>query len=108
LPSGHGAQAEPPQSLSVSVPFSVPSMQLADWQTWLLHTALLQSPLTAHAFRSAHFVGHDWPQSVSGSLPFFTPSEHVGALHVIDDRLHTALRQSAEIMQSLPSAQGPQ
>jgi hypothetical protein len=56
---------------------------------------------------SAHLV-HDPPQSVSVSVPFFAPSEHVGTAHLYVAVGHTELWQSRGNRQLLAFAQGEQ
>jgi hypothetical protein len=55
-----------------------------------------------HAWPGSH--GQPPPQSTLVSIPFFTPSLQLGALHTLI--AHTALAQSADVTQALPSAQG--
>jgi hypothetical protein len=74
------AEHEPPQSVSVSVPFLVPSEQLDAWHVPAMHTPLVQSAPVVQPLPSAHLsVGaHEPPQSTSVSVPFLTMSPHVG------------------------------
>jgi hypothetical protein len=67
----------PPQSTSVSVPFLTLSEQVAAWQMPLRQTPLWQSELAMHPLPVPQ-VGHEPPQSMSVSVPFFTPSVHDG------------------------------
>jgi hypothetical protein len=60
----------PPQSTSVSLPFSTWSLQLAAAQWPALQTPLTQSPAAPHATPSEH-AGHVPPQSTALSEPFF-------------------------------------
>ena len=74
---------EPPQSTSVSVLFFTPSAQLAAAQTPFRQTAFTQSPATAQAWPSGHFLfvgeaAHEPPQSTAVSVPFFTVSVQLG------------------------------
>src|SRR5258708_23809985 len=66
----------PPQSTSVSVPFTALSLQLTISQTWSAHVPLAQSASTAHPWPSTHFGHVVLPQSLSVSSPFCTPSVH--------------------------------
>jgi hypothetical protein len=61
-------QAEPPQSIPVSVPFFLPSVQVGLAQSPELHTWLAQSASTAHAMPSAHFEAQEPPQSIPVSF----------------------------------------
>jgi hypothetical protein len=77
-------QVVPPQSTPVSVPFCSPSVQLGVAQSFeALQKPELQSVGAAQPSPSAHVF--PWatqvaPQSTPVSLPFFTPSVHVGAV----------------------------
>jgi hypothetical protein len=72
------APHDPPQSTSDSVPFFTPSVHVAVWQMFEVHTPLWQSAATAHPFLSAH--GEQLPpQSTSVSVPFWAPSVQPGA-----------------------------
>jgi hypothetical protein len=59
----------PPQSVSVSLPFFTPSMQLAGWHVagFPEQTPLWQSPAPVQRKPFAHF-GQDEPQSTSVSV----------------------------------------
>jgi hypothetical protein len=71
----------PPQSTSVSVPFSVPSVQVGAWQIFDLHTSLAQSAFITHPAPAAH-AGHEPPpQSTPVSAPFLILSVHPGTVH---------------------------
>src|SRR5262245_3265565 len=48
-----------------------------------------QSAFARHVLPSAHLVGHEPPQSMSVSVPFFTPSTQVGAWQMFP--VHTPL-----------------
>src|SRR4029079_2211714 len=65
---------------------------------------LEQSPPTLQDWVSAHLLGQVPPQSVSVSVPFFTPSLHAGALHFFVFESQTPLWQSPEAAHALPSA----
>jgi hypothetical protein len=81
LPTGQPAQL-PPQSRSVSVPLTTPSLQVGTAHVIAVHTPLAQSPPTLHPRPSPHAMQSP-PQSTSGSLPLATPSVHVGVAHVM-------------------------
>jgi hypothetical protein len=77
----HGVH-EPPQSMSASEPFRMPSEHVA-----AAHVVFTQWPLTGTAqsafemqpMPTAHFAAQDPPQSMSVSVPFFRRSEQVAA-----------------------------
>jgi hypothetical protein len=71
---------EPPQSVSVSVPFLTVSLQLGTLHTSGLpaHTPLVQSLASAQDLPSMHAAHEPPPQLTSVSLPFFTVSVHDG------------------------------
>ena len=73
----------PPQSVSVSLPFSTPSVQVGAWQAGGKpeHTLLEQSGLALHALFAAHAEQSEPPQSVSVSVPFLTPSVQLEDAH---------------------------
>jgi len=73
MQSGH----DPPQSTSLSSPFFMPSPQPANTQTPPAHSPDAQSLGTVHIEPSLQAGHTPPPQSISLSLPFFTPSEHV-------------------------------
>jgi hypothetical protein len=116
-PFAHLVLQLPPQSTSVSEPFCWPSGQVGAWQIPPAHTLPAQSAPTTHFFVSAQ-RGH-WgsgtftpPQSLSVSVPFFTPSLQVAAWQVPygpeaivqpGAELHTPLTQSAPVQQFLVS-----
>jgi hypothetical protein len=87
-PFPHLLEQEPPQSTSVSVPFLTPSVQEGPEGVAQSFEALqkpeLQSVGAAQPSPSAHVF--PWatqvapPQSTPVSLPFFTPSVHVGGV----------------------------
>ena len=78
--AAHLGQLGPPQSVSVSVPFSAPSAQVGFWQTESTHAWLLQSDALEQFFPGVHGA-QEPPQSTSDSLPFVTPSLQVAAWH---------------------------
>jgi hypothetical protein len=87
---------DPPQSTSVSVLFFTPSAQLAAAQIPSMQTPFAQSPATAQACPSGHFLfvgdaAHEPPQSIAVSVPFFTVSVQVGAAQA--PLAHTPLAQ---------------
>jgi hypothetical protein len=75
LLSAQGLHASPPQSMSVSALFLVPSKQLADAHTPLEQSEVEQSLLTRQSFPSKHAEQLP-PQSTSLSLPLVMPSKH--------------------------------
>jgi len=89
-----GAHA-PPQSLSVSVPFITPSMQVGAWQV-VAQTPDEQSVAALHFFPTAH-TGQGPPQSTSVSVPLATLSVHVGSWQALPT--HTPLWQSPALPQ---------
>lgn len=103
--NGHG----PPQSISVSAPFHVPSVHVGS-QIFVagLHAPPMQSAPVTQPAPAGHFEGQPPPQSLPVSIPFFTPSEHVGAAHIKNPFVftHTPLVQSAALKQGLPAGQG--
>jgi len=88
LPVAQACVASPPQSTSVSTPFSLPSVYVGTWQRRplpsfrSLQTSLLQSASTAHFSASAQRALPVPPQSTSVSLPFCTPSVGLVAVHL--------------------------
>jgi hypothetical protein len=68
--------APPPQSTSLSLPSTTPSLQLCARQVPEAHTPLEQSPLTLHVAPVAHGEHEEPPQSTNVSDPSFTPFEH--------------------------------
>ena len=77
LPSGaHGAQL-PPQSMSVSLPFLMPSLQLAAEQTSPVQTPLWQSAGVTQRCPCAQRSGQLAPQSTSLSCPLRMASPQV-------------------------------
>ena len=104
-PSAQWLQSRPPQSVAVSVPFFVLSLQLAATQTSVWHTALWQSVPTLHAAPLPHGA-HEPPQSCAVSAPFLVESVHVGTAHL--PLLHTPLWQSPLTLQPNVSPHGPQ
>jgi hypothetical protein len=118
-PVAHGwpmgaAAHEPPQSTSLSLPFSMPSLQLAGVQVpFAPQMPFRQSAATAQPLPSPHFlpVGaatHEPPQSTAVSLPFFTPSLQVGAAHAppVQTPLVQLAPAPAPLPHRLPVAQG--
>ena len=99
---------EPPQSVSVSVPFLNPSMHVGAAHMFVigLQKPLVQSLLPLHVCPLAQSPHVGPPQSTSVSMPFFFVSIHVGAAHV--PPVHTWLMQSVPIMHILPSTHPPQ
>jgi hypothetical protein len=105
FPGGQPAQVPPPQSISVSVPFRVLSLQPAPWQTLAVQTPLEQSVPVVQPPPLPHFGQEAPPQSVPVSVPFFTVSLHVAATHA--PAVHLPLAGSTQSMlpeQPLPTA----
>jgi hypothetical protein len=107
LPSAQFPPHVAPQSTSVSLPFFIVSLHVGTWHLPPVHTPLVQSAAPLQAFPSAHFFPCPSqvlpPQSVSVSVPFFTPSLHVAATHVVP--LHTPLAQSVPTVHPPPVPQ---
>jgi len=84
LPGTHFVQL-PPQSTSDSLPFLTKSVQAGTLHLPPLQTPLVQSEETLQSLPSTHLVAQVGdveatpPQSTSVSVPFFTPSMHLGA-----------------------------
>jgi hypothetical protein len=90
FPTPHGAQNEPPQSISVSVASMLLSkhgllmqVRVTGSQAWLL-----QSPVSRHRFPSGQPPQLPPPQSVSVSRPSCRWSWHCAATHVCDTESH--------------------
>ncbi len=99
-------QLGPPQSMVGSPLFCTPSLQFGT-HVEPLHSLPLQSESTVQPWSGPHFLGlnpdaHEPPQSTSVSLPFWTPSAHVGTRHVFC--LQTPCRQSSAASQICPGA----
>jgi hypothetical protein len=102
--SAHAGQL-PPQSTSVSLPFSIPSPQLVAWHVPFEQATLSQSSLVAQCWsvtQRAHPVLP--PQSMSVSSWFSMPSRHDCGRHF--PFVHSVRSQSAATLQFLPLAQG--
>jgi hypothetical protein len=99
-PVAHLGQLAPPQSMSVSAPFSTLSVQVGDWQSPPVQTPLVQSPPALHVSPGTHGP-QEPPQSTSVSLPFLTPSVQVGARHK-KSVPHTLLKQSLPVAHMSP------
>jgi hypothetical protein len=69
-------------------------------QRWLVHVLVTQSAATAQVSAILHLFGQLAPQSTVGSVPFSTPSLHVGAAHLCVVRVHTRLAQSSATRQA--------
>jgi hypothetical protein len=110
FPASQAGQALPPQSMSASLPFLMPSVQLGAWQRPPMQLALAQSAPRTQALPGPH-AGQPEPvppQSTSLSVPFFTVSAQVRATHRV--AVQTRLPQSPPILHFLPvpqPAQGP-
>jgi hypothetical protein len=83
LPEPQAVHTEPPQSVSVSLPFFAKSVQLALWQKPPEQTPPRQSLLAAQCLPAPHFGHTAPPQSTSVSEPFFTTSVQLAAWHVV-------------------------
>jgi hypothetical protein len=84
LPEPQVGQLPPPQSMSVSVPFWTPSVQLAALQLPPWHTWVVQSEPKTQLWPTAQLGQLPPPQSTSVSVPFFTPSVQLAAWQVPD------------------------
>jgi hypothetical protein len=73
----------PPQSTSVSLPLSTPSMHVGAWHDAPPHTPLVQSALITHCFPSPHGA-QEPPQSTSVSLPSWFASVHVAGMPLLE------------------------
>jgi hypothetical protein len=76
FPGAHVGPQFPPQSMSVSAPFLIVSLQVAGWHLRFRHTLLPQSDAPLHAFPSPHFGHCGPPQSTSLSWPSFAEFVH--------------------------------
>jgi hypothetical protein len=107
LPAAQALQAPPPpQSMSVSVPFLTPSVQVAAWHVLVVvpeHTLLLQSVPVTQILVLSQGEQLPPPQSVSVSVPFLVPSLQLLAWQ--KPPVHTAVWQSVFTEQCLPAAQ---
>ncbi|MES1171650.1 MAG: hypothetical protein ABUL77_00300 [Bacteroidota bacterium] len=93
--------------MSVSIPFLMVSAQLAFWQVPAVQAPPWQSVPAPHDLPLAHLVGHDPPQSMSASEPFFVTSEQVAAAHV-PAAVQMPSAQSRGTEQGWPAGQGEQ
>ena len=103
--STHRFGAVPPQSMSVSSPFAIPSVGEGGLHTFVvaLQIARSQSLVCAQILPVPHFfdvVGP--PQSVSVSSPFFRPSPSVTPPHMLVVGSQRTLSQSPSTLQPLP------
>jgi len=105
MPVPQGGQL-PPQSVSVSSWFFMPSVQLSPWQTLPVQTPLRQSVPVKQLSPLGQGEQVSPPQSSSVSLPLTTLSLQVGAAQV--PPVQTPLRQSHSPEHFLPSAQAGQ
>ncbi len=80
-PTVHAGQP-PPQSTSVSAPFSTLSLQVGAWHTLFVHTADWQSAPMMQPSPSAQ-PGQTPPQSTSVSSWFSIPSVQVPRVHTL-------------------------
>jgi hypothetical protein len=74
----------------------------------LTQTPLWQSVPPVHCLPTAHLPQEAPPQSMSVSVPFFTPSRQVAAWHLSGLPEHTELWQSVLAMHVLPATHLPQ
>src|SRR5262245_6840044 len=103
LLSAHLPHVAPPQSMSVSAPFLMPSLHPADCDVPPVQTPLAQSAAAVHVLplaQRAQLV--EPPQSVSLSPPFLTLSLHAAAAQRL--LVHTPVWQSPPTPQILPVA----
>ena len=70
-----------------------------------VHSWVAQSEFCVQASATLHLLGQLAPQSTVGSVPFSTPSLHVGAAHLCVARVHTRLAQSLATRQAARAAQ---
>jgi hypothetical protein len=101
--SRQGAHTGPPQSTSLSVPFFVPSPQVAGVHRPREQKPPEQSAPVLHALPSLQ-AGQLPPQSLSVSVPFLTASEQVGGAQT--RLVHTFEVQSVGTEHPFPSAHG--
>jgi hypothetical protein len=94
---------DPPQSMSVSLPFLTMSLHLGAWQMRPVQTPLEQSLDAEHALPSLQALHAPPPQSMSVSLPFLTVSLHLGAWQT--KPVQTRVEQSLFWEHAVPSAQ---
>jgi len=78
----------------------------AGTQRVFVQVPLAQSLGLTQVSAKAHFLAQVAPQSIVGSLPFFTPSVQLGAWHRWAVAEHTRLVQSLGSVQPLLSAHG--
>jgi hypothetical protein len=77
FPLVHTTQVPPPQSVSVSAPFSAPSPHVGDVHTDAVHKLDVQSVPATHEEPGKQRAQLP-PQSRSVSLPFWSASAHAG------------------------------
>jgi hypothetical protein len=102
------AQVGPPQSVSVSAPFFIASLQVGDAQTPALQMPFWQSALAPQTFPSAQVGQALPPQSTSVSVPFFIPSLQVAAGVSQTPPMQAPEAQSVLPSQALPISQWTQ
>jgi len=111
-PTPQSAAQVPPQSLSVSLPFLMLSMQLKATHLVAEQCPLSgsrQSSLIEQLWFTAHRLVQEPPQSLSVSVPFLTPSLQLAAAHLLSiQRALAGEMQSASPLQALPIVQPPQ
>jgi hypothetical protein len=106
LPSWQAGH-EPPQSMSLSVPFLTASVHEGAAHVPLTHTPEAQSVPARQATPAAHGEHASPPQSTSVSFPFFTWSPQVAGRQV-PPVPQTSDAQSASTVQPPPSPHGAQ
>src|SRR5262245_11181421 len=110
LPTKHPARSahlphEPPQSVSVSLPFRTRSLQVGAWHLVAVQTSLAQSEGPRQFLPGGQPV-HEPPQSWSDSEPFVAPSLHVAEAQ-IPFALQKFVAQSEALPQLCPAAHLP-
>jgi hypothetical protein len=110
LPLPQTGQEAPPQSMSVSVPLRIPSVQLGAWQSPPMQFPLWQSTPIEHGLPGVHWMQPEdgGPQSIAVSMPFLTLSVQVAMAQALPAQ--TRLEQSPAPLHRLPMgqpAQGP-
>jgi hypothetical protein len=96
-PSAQSAAQPPPQSASASVPFFTPSLHAAAAQAFPVHLPLAGSTQSTSALQlcpTVQLAAQLPPQSMSVSVPFFTPSPHAAAAQA--KLVHLPLSGSAQ------------
>src|SRR5437867_4134914 len=102
FPAAHLLLQGPPQSISVSPPFLIPSLQVGTAQLPPVQTPVAQS-LAEEQIRPMPHLLQLPPQSMSVSLPFLIPSVQPAGAH--SPAPHTSDWQSVAPVQALPTGQ---